>query len=328
MYKELLGKKIKLFTLSSNRELAEEIAESLGIELAECEVKRFADGEVNVSIKETVRGHHVFVVQPTTNPVNEHLMELLIMCDALKRASASTINLIIPYYGYCRQDRKSRSREPITAKLVADLIQTAGATRVIAMDLHAPQIQGFFDIPIDNFLGLPILVNYLIDKKFEDVVVVSPDHGGAVRAREFAKVLGTSIAIIDKRRPEPNKAEVMNIIGDIANKTCIIVDDICDTAGTLAAAANALMEKGAKEVYAACTHGLLSKNAVERIANSAIKEMIITNTVRLPEEKRHPKITQLPVGHLLGHGILKILSDEPLSGLFTYSYDQSKRELL
>lgn len=325
---ELLGKKIKLFTLSSNRELAEEIAESLGIELADCEVKRFADGEVNVSIKETVRGHHVFVVQPTTNPVNEHLMELLIMCDALKRASASTINLIIPYYGYCRQDRKSRSREPITAKLVADLIQTAGATRVIAMDLHAPQIQGFFDIPIDNFLGLPILVNYLIDKKFEDVVVVSPDHGGAVRAREFAKVLGTSIAIIDKRRPEPNKAEVMNIIGDIANKTCIIVDDICDTAGTLAAAANALMEKGAKEVYAACTHGLLSKNAVERIANSAIKEMIITNTVRLPEEKRHPKITQLPVGHLLGHGILKILSDEPLSGLFTYSYDQSKRELL
>ena len=250
------------------------------------------------------------------------------MIDALKRASASTINLIIPYYGYCRQDRKSRSREPITAKLVADLIQTAGATRVIAMDLHAPQIQGFFNIPIDNFLGLPILVNYLIEKNFEDVVVVSPDHGGAVRAREFAKVLGSSIAIIDKRRPEPNKAEVMNIIGDIKNKTCIIVDDICDTAGTLTAAANALMENGAREVYAACTHGLLSKNAVERIANSAIKEMIITNTVRLPEEKRHPKIVQLPVGSLLGHGILRILSDEPLSGLFTYSYDQSKRELL
>jgi ribose-phosphate pyrophosphokinase len=325
---ELLGKKIKLFSLSANRELAEEIADSLGIELADCEVKRFADGEVNVSIKETVRGHDVFVVQPTTNPVNEHLMELLIMIDALKRASASTINLIIPYYGYCRQDRKSRSREPITAKLVADLIQTAGATRVIAMDLHAPQIQGFFNIPIDNFLGLPILVNYLIEKNFEDVVVVSPDHGGAVRAREFAKVLGSSIGIIDKRRPEPNKAEVMNIIGDIKNKTCIIVDDICDTAGTLTAAANALMENGAREVYAACTHGLLSKNAVERIANSAIKEMIITNTVRLPEEKRHPKIVQLPVGSLLGHGILRILSDEPLSGLFTYSYDQSKRELL
>ena len=316
---ELLGKKVKLFTLSSNKELAQEIADSLNIELAECEVKRFADGEINVQIKETVRGHHVFVIQPTTNPVNEHLMELLIMCDALKRASASTINLIIPYYGYCRQDRKARSREPITAKLVADLIQAAGADRVIAMDLHAAQIQGFFDIPIDNFLGLPILVDYLIEKKFEDVVVVSPDHGGAVRAREFAKVLGTTIAIIDKRRPEPNKAEVMNIIGDVKGKTCIIVDDICDTAGTLCAASNALMNNGAKEVYAACTHGLLSGPAVSRIAESPIKEMIITNTVRLPEEKRHEKIVQLSVGALLGNGILRILSDEPLSGLFTYS---------
>ena len=325
---ELLGKKIKIFSLSANPELAQEIAESVGVELAECEVKRFADGEINVSIKETVRGHHVFVVQPTTNPVNEHLMELLIMCDALKRASAKSINLIIPYYGYCRQDRKSRSREPITAKLVADLIQTAGADRVIAMDLHAAQIQGFFNIPIDNFLGLPILVNYLIDKNLENVVVVSPDHGGAVRAREFAKVLGTTIAIIDKRRPEPNKAEVMNIVGDINGKTCILVDDICDTAGTLAAASNALIANGAKEVYAACTHGLLSGPAVERIADSAIKEMIITNTVKLPESKRHEKITQLSVGSLLGHGILKILSDEPISGLFTYSYDPSKRELL
>jgi len=325
---ELLGKKIKIFTLSANRQLAEEISESVGVPLSDCEVKRFADGEVNVQIKETVRGHHVFVVQPTTNPVNENLMELLIMCDALKRASAKSINLIIPYYGYCRQDRKSRSREPITAKLVADLIQTAGATRVIAMDLHAPQIQGFFNIPNDNFLGLPILVNYLVDQQFENAVVVSPDHGGAVRAREFAKVLGTSIAIIDKRRPEPNKAEVMNIIGDIKGKTCIIVDDICDTAGTLTAAANALVANGAKEVYAACTHGLLSGPAVERIANSVIKEMIITNTVYLPEEKRHPKIVQLSVGKLLGHGIRKILSDEPISGLFTYSYDLSKRHLI
>ena len=325
---ELLGKKIKLFSLSANRELAQEIADSIGVELGECEVKRFADGEVNISIKETVRGHHVFVVQPTTNPVNEHLMELLIMCDALKRASAQTINLIIPYYGYCRQDRKSRSREPITAKLVADLLQAAGASRVIAMDLHAAQIQGFFNIPIDNFLGLPILVNYLIDKNFEDVVVVSPDHGGAVRARNFGEVLNAPIAIIDKRRPEPNKAEVMNIIGDVNGKTCIIVDDICDTAGTLTAAASALIKYGAKEVYAACTHGLLSGPAVERIVNSPIKEMIITNTVRLPEEKRHKKIVQLSVGSLLGHGILKILSDEPLSGLFMYSYDKNKREEL
>lgn len=325
---ELLGKKIKLFTLSSNRELAQEIADSIGVELGDCEVKRFMDGEVNVSIKETVRGHDVFVVQPTTNPVNEHLMELLIMCDALKRASAKTINLIIPYYGYCRQDRKSRSREPITSKLVADLLQTAGASRVIAMDLHAAQIQGFFDIPIDNFLGLPILVNYLIDKNFENVVVVSPDHGGTVRARNFGEVLNAPIAIIDKRRPEPNKAEVMNIIGDVSGKTCIIVDDICDTAGTLCAAANALIKAGATEVYAACTHGLLSGPAVSRIADSPIKEMIITNTVRLPEEKRHEKIVQLSVGTLLGHGILKILSDEPLSGLFTYNYDKEKRELL
>jgi ribose-phosphate pyrophosphokinase len=325
---ELLGKKIKLFTLSSNRELAQEIADSIGVELGDCEVKRFMDGEVNVSIKETVRGHDVFVVQPTTNPVNEHLMELLIMCDALKRASAKTINLIIPYYGYCRQDRKSRSREPITSKLVADLLQTAGASRVIAMDLHAAQIQGFFDIPIDNFLGLPILVNYLLDKNFENVVVVSPDHGGTVRARNFGEVLNAPIAIIDKRRPEPNKAEVMNIIGDVSGKTCIIVDDICDTAGTLCAAANALIKAGATEVYAACTHGLLSGPAVSRIAESPIKEMIITNTVRLPEEKRHEKIVQLSVGTLLGHGILKILSDEPLSGLFTYNYDKEKRELL
>ena len=325
---ELLGKKIKLFTLSANPELAQEISESIGVPLGSCEVHHFADGEINVSIKETVRGHHVFVVQPTTNPVNEHLMELLIMCDALKRASARSINLIIPYYGYCRQDRKSRSREPITAKLVADLLQAAGATRVIAMDLHAPQIQGFFDIPIDNFLGLPILVNYLIDKKLENVVVVSPDHGGAVRARKFAEILGTTIAIIDKRRPEPNRAEVMNIVGDVKGKTCILVDDICDTAGTLTAAAQALINIGAVDVNAACTHGLLSGKAFERIVNSPIKEMILTNTVKLPEEKRHEKIVTLSVGPLLGHGILRILSDEPLSGLFTYSYDTSKRELL
>ncbi len=321
----LLDKKIKLFSLSANPELAQEISESLGIELGDCQVKRFADGEVNVSVNETVRGHHVFVVQPTTAPVNENLMELLILCDALKRASAKTINLIIPYYGYCRQDRKSRSREPISAKLVADLIQTSGATRVIAMDLHAAQIQGFFNIPIDNFLGLPILVNYLIDKNLQDICVVSPDHGGAVRAREFAKVLNSTIAIVDKRRPEANKAEVMNIIGDVKGKTCILVDDIVDTAGTLTAGADALMKMGAKEVYAACTHGLLSGPAIERIQNSPIKEMIITNTVKLDQSKKTNKIVQLSVGKLLGHGILKILSDEPLSGLFTYSYDKKNK---
>ncbi len=327
---ELLGKKVKLFSLSANKELAEDIAKSIGIELASCEVLRFADGEINVNINETVRGHDVFVVQPTSSPVNEHLMELLIMCDALKRASAKTINIIMPYYGYSRQDRKAKSRQPISAKLVADLLQTAGANRVIAMDLHAAQIQGFFNIPIDNFLGLPILVNYFIDNHIngKDVIVVSPDHGGVVRAREFAKVLECPIAIIDKRRPEPNKAEVMNILGDVEGKTCIIVDDIVDTAGTLTVAADALKAKGAKEVFAACTHGVLSDPAIERVKNSALKELVITNTIYLPEEKRIPKIKVLSVGSLLGHGILRILSNEPLSGLFIYSYDKSKRELL
>ena len=327
---ELLGKKVKLFSLSANKELAEDIAKSIGIELASCEVLRFADGEINVNINETVRGHDVFVVQPTSSPVNEHLMELLIMCDALKRASAKTINIIMPYYGYSRQDRKAKSRQPISAKLVADLLQTAGANRVIAMDLHAAQIQGFFNIPIDNFLGLPILVNYFIDNHIngKDVIVVSPDHGGVVRAREFAKVLECPIAIIDKRRPEPNKAEVMNILGDVEGKTCIIVDDIVDTAGTLTAAAEALKAKGAKGVFAACTHGVLSDPAIERVKNSALKELVITNTIYLPEEKRIPKIKVLSVGSLLGHGILRILSNEPLSGLFIYSYDKSKRELL
>ena len=322
----LLGKKVKLFALSANPELAQEIADSIGIPLSDCEVTHFADGEVNVQINETVRGHHVFIVQPTSNPVNEHLMELLIMCDALKRASAKTINIIIPYYGYSRQDRKTKSRQPISAKLVADLLTVAGANRVIVMDIHAAQIQGFFNIPVDNFMGLPILCNYLLDKNLENTVVVSPDHGGAVRAREYAKVLNSNIAIIDKRRPEPNKAEVMNIIGDVKGKTCIMVDDMIDTAGTMTAGAQALMDAGAKEVYAACTHGVLSGSAIERIQNSCLKEVVITNTIKLPEEKKIDKIKVLSVGNLLGHGILRILSDEPLSGLFTYSYDKDKRD--
>ena len=324
----LLGKKVKIFSLSSNVELASEICDAVGIPLSDCKVSHFADGEINVQINETVRGHHVFVVQPTSAPVNDHLMEVLIMCDALKRASAKTINLVIPYYGYSRQDRKAASRQPISAKLVADLLQVAGADRVICMDIHAAQIQGFFDIPVDNFMGLPILCNYIMDKHLENLVVVSPDHGGTTRAREFAKVLGTTIAIIDKRRPEPNKAEVMNIIGDVQGKTCVLVDDMCDTAGTLTIGAKALMDAGATEVYAACTHGLLSGPAVQRIQDSCLKELIITNTVKLPEEKKIDKIKVLSVGHLLGHGILRILSDAPLSGLFTYSYDKTKRELL
>lgn len=324
----LLGKKVKLFSLSANTELAKEIANSVGIPLSECEVAHFADGEINIQITETVRGHHVFVIQPTSYPVNDHLMELLIMCDALKRASAKTINLIIPYYGYSRQDRKVKSRQPISAKLVADLITTAGADRVIVMDIHAAQIQGFFNIPVDNFQGLPILCNYLMEKHFEDVVVVSPDHGGATRAREYAKILNSSIAIIDKRRPEPNKAEIMNIIGEVAGKTCIMVDDMIDTAGTMTAGAQALIDHGAKEVYAVCTHGVLSGPAVERIKNSVLKEVVITNTIELPEEKKIDKIKVLSVGALLGHGITRILSDEPISGLFTYQTDKDKREAI
>ena len=324
----LLGKKVKIFSLTSNVELAQEIADAVGVPLSSCDVLHFADGEINVQINETVRGHNIFVVQPTSAPVNDHLMELLIMCDALKRASAKSINLVIPYYGYSRQDRKARSRQPISAKLVADLLQVAGADRVITMDIHAAQEQGFFDIPVDNFMGLPILSNYVMDKHLDNLVVVSPDHGGTTRAREFAKVLDTTIAIIDKRRPEPNKAEVMNIIGDVKGKTCLLVDDMCDTCGTLTIGAEALMKAGATEVYAACTHGVLSDPAIERIQNSCIKELIITNTIKLAESKKIDKIKVLSVGQLLGHGILRILSDEPLSGLFTYSYDKSKRELL
>ena len=324
----LLGKKVKIFSLTSNVELAQEIADAVGVPLSSCDVLHFADGEINVQINETVRGHNIFVVQPTSAPVNDHLMELLIMCDALKRASAKSINLVIPYYGYSRQDRKARSRQPISAKLVADLLQVAGADRVITMDIHAAQEQGFFDIPVDNFMGLPILSNYVMDKHLDNLVVVSPDHGGTTRAREFAKVLDTTIAIIDKRRPEPNKAEVMNIIGDVKGKTCLLVDDMCDTCGTLTIGAEALMKAGATEVYAACTHGVLSGPVIERIQNSCIKELIITNTIKLADSKKIDKIKVLSVGQLLGHGILRILSDEPLSGLFTYSYDKSKRELL
>lgn len=310
------GKKIKLFTLNANPELAKEIGDAIGVPLGECEVKRFADGEINININETVRDHHVFVIQPTCAPVNENLMELLIMCDALKRASAKTINLVVPYYGYSRQDRKARSRQPISAKLVANLIEKAGATRLITMDLHASQIQGFFDIPIDHFYAMPILGNYFLNKGLEDVVVVSPDHGGVVRARELAEILKTPIAIIDKRRPEPNRAEVMNIIGEVSGKVCVMVDDMIDTAGSIVAGANALMNAGAKEVYATCTHAIFSGPAIERLQNSPIKEVVVTNTIPLTPEKRIDKIVQLSVGEFIGHGILKVLSGSSLSVLF------------
>lgn len=319
------GQKVKLFSLSANPKLAEEISEKSGIPLSKIDLSRFADGEIGVDLQETVRGHHVFLVQPTHEPVNENIMELLITMDAMKRASAKSINCIIPYYGYSRQDRKSRSRQPISAKLIANMIEAAGATRVLAMDLHAGQIQGFFDIPIDNFRAMPIIVDYFKKKKFdEDIVIVSPDHGGAVRARNMGDVMGAPIAIIDKRRPQPNVAEVMGIVGDVEGKIAILIDDMIDTAGTITAAAKALIDSGAKEVYAACTHPIFSPPAVERINNSVLKEVICMNTIQLPEHKKSPKIKQLSVGHLFAKGLINIIHDRPLSSLFKYDHPSSQ----
>ena len=314
------GKKIKLFSLNSNRELAQEIADHLGVELSACSVSKFADGEVNISIDETVRGCSVFVVQPTNNPVNENYMELLVMIDALKRASAKEINVIMPYYGYSRQDRKAAPRQPISAKLMADLLQVAGADRMMCLDLHAAQIQGFFDIPIDNFLALPVLAEYFVEKKLEDIVVVSPDHGGTTRARKLAEVLDAPLAIVDKRRPKPNQAEVMNLIGDVEGKNCIIIDDMVDTAGTLAIVVKVLKERGAKAVYACCSHGLLSGTACEKLDATPLEELIITNSVKLSEDKKkYPWIKQLSIAKLLASGILNIVDDKPVSDLFSYN---------
>ena len=312
------GSQVKLFALSANKELGQEIADYLGLQLSECSVLRFADGEVMVDIKETVRGHDVFVIQPTSNPVNESYMELLIFIDALKRASAKTINIVMPYYGYSRQDRKAKAREPISAKLMADLLQTAGATRVLAMDLHAAQIQGFFNIPIDNFEALPILVQYFKDKDIKDVVVVSPDHGGTTRARKFALYFDAPIAIIDKRRPRPNVAEVMNIIGEVKDKNAILVDDIVDTAGTITIAAKALREAGAKDIYVACTHPILSDPAIDRINDSPIKELVTTNSIVIADNKKSDKLVQLSIAKILGQGILNIIDGKSVSYLFKY----------
>lgn len=312
------GSKIKLFALSANKELGQEIADYLEMQLSPSQTIRFADGEIIVDIPETVRGHHVFVVQPTSKPVNENYMELLIFIDALKRASAKTINIIMPYYGYSRQDRKAKAREPISAKLIADLLQRAGASRVITMDLHAAQIQGFFDIPIDNFEALPILVQYFMDKKIKDVVIVSPDHGGTTRARKFALYFEAPIAIMDKRRPKPNVAEVAYIIGEVKDKNVIIVDDIVDTAGTIEVAVKALKNAGAKDIYVACSHAILSEPAPARIKNMDIKEFVTTNSIKLEESKKSPKIVQLSIAKILGQGILNIIAGKSVSCLFTY----------
>lgn len=314
--KDYRNSELKVFSLNSNPALAEEIANNIGIELGKCTVTTFSDGEVQINIDESIRGCDVYVVQSTSAPVNQHLMELLIMIDALKRASANSINIVMPYYGYARQDRKARAREPITAKLVANLLQTAGADRVIMMDLHAPQIQGFFDIPIDNLVGVPTLTDYFEKKNLDDIVVVSPDHGGVTRARKMADRLEAPIAIIDKRRPLPNVAEVMNIVGNIEGKTAILIDDIIDTAGTITLAANALVENGAKEVFACCTHPVLSGPAMKRIDDSEIKELVVTNTIPLGDDKKSEKVTPLSVAPLISEAIIRVHERQSVSILF------------
>lgn len=310
------GKKLKIFTGNANPALAKEICDYLGLPLGEAFVGRFNNGEVQIMIDESVRGKDVFIIQPTSYPVNDNLMELMVIADALKRASARHITAVVPYYGYARQDRKTRGREPITAKLVANLMQTAGITRLVTVDLHAGQIQGFFDVPVDHLFGASILAKYINEKNMEDVIVVSPDLGGVTRARDLADRIGAPIAIIEKKRPEPGVAKVMNLIGDVAGKNCIIIDDIVDTAGSLVEGAKALEEFGAKSVTAAVTHAVLTDPASERIANSNIKELIVTNTIPLPENCKLPNITQLSVAPLLGEAIMRIFHEVSVSNLF------------
>lgn len=311
----------KIFSLNSNRPLANKIVKQLGVKLGNLSVTRFSDGEIQINIEESVRGSNIFVIQSTSAPVNDNLMELLIMVDALKRASAKTVNVVIPYYGYARQDRKARSREPITAKLVANMLETSGVDRVISLDLHAAQIQGFFNIPVDHLMGAPLLAEYFIKKRITgNAVVVSPDHGGVSRARALAEFLKLPMAIIDKRRPKANVAQVMHIIGDVKNKTCIMIDDMIDTAGTITLGAQALLDAGAKEVYVSCTHAVLSGLAIERLKKSPIKEVIVTDSIELSNDKKIQKIKQLSLSSLLGEAIERISRDESISPLFQQLY--------
>ena len=307
-----------LFTGNANPALAQEIAADLRVELGKASVGRFSDGEVTVEIQQNVRARDVFVVQPTCAPTDEHLMELLLMVDALKRASARRITAVIPYFGYARQDRRPRStRVPISAKVVANMLEAAGVNRVLTMDLHADQIQGFFDIPVDNIYASPVLLSDLQGKRYSDLVVVSPDVGGVVRARALAKQLGCDLAIIDKRRPKANVSEVMHIIGDIDKRTCVVMDDMIDTAGTLVKAAEVLKDRGAKSVFAYCTHPILSGPAVERIRNSQLDEVVITNTIPLRGEAVDcPKIRQLSVAFLFAETIRRISDGESVTSLF------------
>lgn len=306
----------KVFAGNSHMELAQEIADIMGKPLGKATVSKFSDGEISVNISESVRGSDIFIVQSTCSPVNDNLMELLILIDAIKRASAGRINAVIPYYGYARQDRKAKARDPITAKLVADLLVAAGVDRVVTMDLHAAQIQGYFDIPVDHLVGLPILIDYFAKENIPDLVIVSPDHGSVTRARNMVEPLKAPIAIVDKRRPEPNKCEIMNIIGEIEGRNCILIDDMIDTAGTITNAASALKELGAKSVRACATHPVLSGPAIDRIKKSPIEEMVLLNTVPIPEEKMLPYIKTLSVAPLFAEAMTRIFNSESISKLF------------
>ena len=307
---------VTVFALSASQELAKSIAEIMGTSVGKCDVHHFADGEILVEIGESVRGKDVFIVQSTSNPVTENLMEILVLADALKRASAKEVTAVIPYFGYARQDRKAKPRQPITSRLVADLLTVAGITRVVTIDLHAAQIQGFFDIPVDEMQALPLISKYFKNKNISDLCIVSPDHGGATRARKMSEALDCPIAIIDKRRPKPNVAEVMGIIGDVSGKNCILIDDMIDTAGTICAGASVLKEKGAKDVYIACTHGVLSGPAVERLENCEAKEIVITDTIAIPEDKKFSKLVEISVAELLAHTIESIENNLPVSDVF------------
>ena len=313
------GNKIKLFAGNGSPALADEIAKELNMPLGAIKVGQFSDGETSVQIDETVRGCDVFVIQSTSTPVNDNLVELLVMIDAMRRASAGRITAVMPYFGYARQDRKARARDPITAKLVADILTAAGADRVLTMDLHAPQIQGFFDIPVDNLLGSSVLCNYIKNKAFvkrDDLIVVSPDVGSVARARAMANKLDCPLAIVDKRRPKANVMEVMNIIGDIDGKKCLMVDDMIDTAGTICQGAQALADHGAKEVYACCTHAVLSGPAIERLAASPIKELAVLNTIDLPPEKMLDKFKVISVADIFAAAIENVYLDKPMSKIY------------
>jgi len=308
---------LRVFTGNANRPLAENVVAHLGTGIGDATVSTFSDGEILVQIDENVRGKDVFIIQPLTNPVNHHLMEMLIMMDAMRRASARRITAGIPYFGYARQDRKSAPRVPITAKLVADLITTAGADRVLTLDLHAGQIQGFFNIPVDHLYAKPVLLDYLETKTFSDLVVVSPDAGGTERARAYAKKLDASLAIIDKRRESPNKAQLMNIIGDVEGHDVLLLDDMIDTGGTIVQAAQALKERGALKVYGACTHAVLSGPAIDRLNSSPFDELIITDTVPLGDKaERFDRFNTLSVAGLLGQAVARVHTEESISSLF------------